>query len=170
MTVWARTTNGIQLIDQNILRRASLLRGPLLDFVMRSLSRAGDWQSWAGIFLAGFISGGALRALVTSVFPRLCMTFIACRIIKSFSKRPRPSRSLVKFSTLLRDPDPYSFPSAHSACAWSVCVSSAIYWGGGWSVLLPYAALISYSRIHVGAHYPFDVLIGTGIGLAFALG
>lgn len=170
MTVWARTTHGMKLMDQNILRRASLLRGPLLDFIMRSLSRAGDWQSWTVVFLAGFLSGGPLRAMVTDIFPRLCMTFILCRIIKSYSKRPRPSQSLVKFSTLLRDPDPYSFPSAHSACAWVVCVSAAIHMGGGWSLLLPYPALISYSRIHVGAHYPFDVLIGTAIGLAFALG
>ncbi len=72
------------------------------------------------------------------------------------------------FSSLLKDPDPYSFPSSHSACAWLVCMSLALMFGGGWSLLCLYAAAISYSRVHVGAHYPLDVLIGSALGILIA--
>lgn len=61
-----------------------------------------------------------------------------------------------------------SFPSGHAANNFAVAaVCFAFYRRWGWLVFLP-AALVSYSRIYVGAHWPLDVavscLIGAGIG------
>ncbi|MGZ3707688.1 MAG: phosphatase PAP2 family protein, partial [Bdellovibrionota bacterium] len=121
------------------------------------------------LLTAGFVAGPPYRQIVMVITPKLLAAFGICRVIKHFSKRPRPSKTLEGFSALLVDPDPYSFPSAHSACAWAVAVTLGVALGAGWPIWMSYAFLISYSRIHVGAHYPLDVLIGTAIGIAIAL-
>ena len=36
------------------------------------------------------------------------------------------------------------------------------------TVVVPAAALVSYSRVHVGVHYPVDVIAGTIIGTTAA--
>jgi undecaprenyl-diphosphatase len=102
------------------------------------------------------------------MIPKLLTTLALCFGIKTLSRRPRPSESLEGFQSLLKNPDPYSFPSSHSACAWVVCVSLGLALGWGWPIWIGYAAAISYSRIHVGAHYPLDVAIGTALGLTIA--
>jgi len=61
-----------------------------------------------------------------------------------------------------------SFPSGHASNNFAVAaVVFCFYRRWGWVAFLP-AALVSYSRIYVGAHWPLDVLtsclIGAGIG------
>ncbi len=65
-----------------------------------------------------------------------------------------------------------SMPSGHSATAWAVAVllvlheqGRATLWRHLWWVL---AALQALSRLVVGAHWPSDVLVGSGMGLLLA--
>ena len=78
--------------------------------------------------------------------------------------RPYDAYETVK---LLISPDPeYSFPSGHS-CA-SFAAATAMFCGkkNRYGVLaLILAALIAFSRLYVGIHYPTDVLCGTLIGI-----
>jgi len=169
MTVLAKSFETLVRADQLSLRWVAETRSPVLDRIMRALTRAGDWQAWAGLAFAGLITGGSYRTLALQVVPRLLLTLGVCYAIKRFSKRPRPSEVLKEFSSLLKNPDPYSFPSSHTACAWVVCVSLGLILGWGWPVWILYASAISYSRIHVGAHYPLDVLMGMFFGVALAV-
>ncbi len=168
MSTLAKTFDNIVHLERLSLRWVAKRRSPLVDMVMRGFTRAGDWQTWTVLILAALITGDSFRAIAVQITPRLLLTLAICYTIKSISKRPRPSKSMSGFSSLLADPDPYSFPSSHSACAWVVCVSLAVILGG-WPVWIAYASVIAYSRIHVGAHYPLDVLIGSCIGIAIAL-
>ncbi|MGK5089455.1 phosphatase PAP2 family protein [Bdellovibrionota bacterium FG-2] len=168
MSTISRTLESIFYIDQISLRWIANRRHPITDRLMRGLTHAGDWQRWTTLILASFLAGEPFRHIANLITPKLLLTLALCYAIKTISKRPRPVESMHGFSSLLKDPDPYSFPSSHSACAWAVCMSLALMFGGGWSLLCLYAAAISYSRVHVGAHYPLDVLIGSALGILIA--
>jgi undecaprenyl-diphosphatase len=169
MSALARTLDNLLELDQRGLRWIERRRAPTFDRLMRAFSRAGDWQSWTLIGLASLWMGGTPRQLALGIAPRLILTLALCFGIKTISRRPRPSQSMGDFSTLLSNPDPYSFPSSHTACAWAVCASLGLALGWGWPLWVAHALAISYSRIHVGAHYPLDVLIGTILGVSIAL-
>ena len=158
--------------DNNGLLWATKFRHPIVNRAMEVCSRAGDWDCWtiglSSLVLAPWPSP-LPRKVARRVVPRLLIALGVCYSLKRLARRARPSVGFEGFSTLLNDPDPYSFPSSHSACAWAACVAAARAIGGvGWFLTLP-AVLISYSRIHVGAHYPLDVLIGSTIGTTVSL-
>lgn len=62
-----------------------------------------------------------------------------------------------------------SFPSAHSATASAMAVLlSTLYPRARWVFGL-LAVLVLGHRLHFGAHYPSDILVGAGIGWLFAV-
>ena len=59
-----------------------------------------------------------------------------------------------------------SFPSGHSGAAFATATTISLYYPK-WYVIIPaysWAGLVAYSRMHLGVHYPSDVLIGAVVG------
>ena len=69
---------------------------------------------------------------------------------------------------LLEAPSTFSFPSGHATVAFACATVLALavprlrWW------LYALAALIAFSRVYVGVHYPGDVLVGALLGVAIA--
>lgn len=61
-----------------------------------------------------------------------------------------------------------SFPSDHAAAAFAIAVVLVAVHRRLGSLLLLTAALIGFARVYVGDHYPGDVLVGAGVGVAAA--
>ena len=62
-----------------------------------------------------------------------------------------------------------SLPSGHAATAFAAATILAVLYGGWFSLGFIPAALVAYSRIYMGVHFPFDVLAGIVLGVAVAL-
>jgi membrane-associated phospholipid phosphatase len=82
--------------------------------------------------------------------------------------RPRPY-VLHPVSLLVPRSADSSFPSDHATFAFAVATGLFLTrrtWGIGAGV---FAALVAFSRVYVGAHYPLDVVAGAAIGCFFIL-
>jgi membrane-associated phospholipid phosphatase len=63
-----------------------------------------------------------------------------------------------------------SFPSGHTSSAFATATSLSLAFSK-WYVIVPsygWAATVGYSRMHLGVHYPSDVLAGAVIGAGSA--
>lgn len=114
-------------------------------------------------------------ASASLVLKCLLLGSILSRVLKDVLASPRPLGVLdPSLLSLIGDPPsgPNSMPSGHAMTAAAlVClmlwmhpkVSNKPY---VWIPLLAWGAVVALSRVVVGAHWPADILVGFGLGLA----
>jgi membrane-associated phospholipid phosphatase len=68
----------------------------------------------------------------------------------------------------VRMPSSTSFPSGHSAAAFAFATGVGAVLPRAAIPLRGLAALVAYSRVHTGVHYPGDVVAGALIGTTLA--
>ena len=86
-------------------------------------------------------------------------------ILKYSINRERPYKKYPFIEKLTSGGSP-SFPSGHTSDAFTTATSLCLAFPK-WYVIVPsftWAAAVGYSRMHLGVHYPSDVLIGAIIG------
>jgi undecaprenyl-diphosphatase len=112
----------------------------------------------------------AWRAVLVSLLTVVLFEWIFSHGLRNWISRPRPPYSLADVNLLVGLGHSSSFPSSHAGNTMGVAtVVSAGYPKLGWALLL-YAALVAYSRVYVGVHYPLDVLVGAGLGALLGAG
>lgn len=90
-------------------------------------------------------------------------------LLKVIVDRTRPYDAIEELELIAKLPNDSSFPSGHSnasfavACAVTWCLSKEKKWIG--CILITVAAIIAFSRLYVGAHYPTDVIAGILLGM-----
>jgi membrane-associated phospholipid phosphatase len=85
--------------------------------------------------------------------------------LKRTVKRERPFDTYQDIDKATSAPG-YSFPSGHTSLAFATATSLSMAYPK-WYVIAPsfvWASAVGYSRMHLGVHYPGDVLAGAMIG------
>jgi membrane-associated phospholipid phosphatase len=142
---------------------------PGLDQALGRLSRAADFSKlWlaSASALAAFGGEQGRRAAGNGIASLALASALVNAVLKPLWGRRRPERvkHRVPFARRVRMPKTRSFPSGHAASgfAFATGVASAAPVPGG--LLTALAALVAYSRVHTGVHYPSDVVAGAVIG------
>jgi undecaprenyl-diphosphatase len=149
-------------LDGRILSWIALRRGRMLTTLGRGVSRTGDAASVvAALVLALALRPGRTAVLVTASVVLALATFLAT---KRLIRRTRPLLHAV-----IAAPDRFSMPSGHATTAWAIAVSVAALVPALLPLAFAWALAVSFSRVVLGVHYPFDVAVGATLGTISAL-
>ncbi|HHV93702.1 MAG TPA: phosphatase PAP2 family protein [Firmicutes bacterium] len=144
----------------------------LLDKISVWITHTGSAGFTIGITLASVLAGLYERRnyLVAGsrAFAALAGSSLVSHIVKRLVNRPRPIFRLDHIRTFNVPICAYSFPSGHTTASFAVGVSYALAFPAYSTLWLLWAALVGWSRIYVGVHYPSDVLAGGLVGTFFA--
>lgn len=164
MTTWQRieTGSGERRLCIAINRwgaRRALTR------LFRIVSRLGDGVFWYALIALLALFGGA-RGLQAALHMAGVGIVAATmyRMLKRWTRRPRPFRAHADITAYIAPLDEFSFPSGHTLHAVSFSLVALAYFPALAPLLLPFTVLVALSRIVLGLHYPSDVLAAALIG------
>jgi undecaprenyl-diphosphatase len=119
--------------------------------------------------LLGTRKGPLRRGAIRGIGSMWVSSALVNVVLKRIFGRVRPDlENLRTERRLRRAPVTLSFPSGHSSSAAAFVTGVAMESPLAGAALAPVALGVGYSRVHVGVHYPGDVLAGLAVGGAVA--
>jgi membrane-associated phospholipid phosphatase len=168
LTRVVRLLRRLDTADRSAYRVVAELNTPWLDEPLRRASDLANfskpWLLVAG-GLAAFGGARGRRAALTGVAAIGVTSLLVNQPMKlAARRRPRRIELGVPESRWVGMPSSASFPSGHSASAAAFCVAtSAVVPELRWPLRVS-AAVVAFSRVYTGVHYPGDVLVGASVG------
>jgi membrane-associated phospholipid phosphatase len=156
-------------VDRAGYRAVAGMSRPLLDGPLRQVSHFANfskpWFLVAGV-LALFGGARGRRAALTGVAAIGLTSFVVNQPMKLAGERRRPDRTRlgVPESSWVRMPSSTSFPSGHSGSAAAFAVAVGNVLPRLRRPLRAAAAVVMFSRVYTGVHYPGDVVAGAAVG------
>lgn len=168
-------TPGEESLDLRAFRAIYDYEAPAFSAAMRGVNIASYPTFFVAVPAVGIIdfavdgdAGAGTRILVAEG-----ATMGVVFALKNLIRRTRP---FVALADVERRPvgsggpsggiDPFSFPSGHSAVAFSIATSASLSYPE-WYVILPamtWASATAVARVWHGMHYPSDIIVGALVG------
>jgi membrane-associated phospholipid phosphatase len=146
---------------------------PTLDRGFAAVSRAADHAKlWTATAAALALTGGSQgrRAAVDGLVSLALTSTVANIALKPNWRRRRPDRTAyaVPLARQVTMPETTSFPSGHAASAFAFATGVTRDLPTVGIPVHGMAAIVAYSRVHTGVHYPLDVVAGSLLGSALS--
>ncbi len=158
------------MVDRSLQRWIVEHRVGVLDPVFQALTYAGSF-GLVWLVLALVVSGFSLRRpwLPARVAVTILIAEMSSGLLKLWIGRDRPAVATPDPEPIVHLPATASFPSGHSTVAFACATALTLAVP---RLALPFyalAALIAFSRVYVGVHYPGDIVAGALLGVIVGL-
>lgn len=167
-------------LDTGIFLFLNSLHSPFWDKLMWFISGRMEWIPLY-LILAGWViykfRWRAIAVIVLTILLIIASDQTSVHLFKEVFQRPRPCKNIdiQHLVHLVNDycSGKYGFVSSHAANTFALAsFTSLLFRNKIYSLLIFFwAAVVSYSRIYLGVHYPGDVLggllLGIGLGVLF---
>jgi len=167
----------LEHIDQQLFLWLNGFHSPFFDQVMWIISVKWTWVPLYLLIIAGIFvkfRKEGFWALLAFIVLIAITDQVTSGLLKPLVGRLRPCHDpelegLVH--NVKRCGGQYSFVSGHASNSFAIAMFTfmlfRLVFNGVW-ILFIWAALVAYSRVYLGVHFPADILLGGGIGMLFA--
>jgi len=150
---------------------------PFLDPIMVLFSGKFTWIPLYIFLISLIIKYYKWQSVLILLFVAILITLsdqVSVKLFKYIFERPRPCH-VEALELFIHLPTgncggAYGFVSSHATNSFALAgfLFLLLHKRFGWigNVLFSYAAVVSYSRVYLGVHYPGDVIVGGIVGLA----
>lgn len=160
-------------IDLRLFRWINNAHSSLWDIIMYWLSDSYIWVPLYVFWLVYIISEYGKKGIWICVFVVLLIFMTdsgSTLLFKENFKRLRPCHALTNVHTVFGNcGGKYGFVSSHASNVFGLATYLSLWLYKDiphfWKFAFLWAAIISYSRIYLGVHYPFDVICGAILGM-----
>lgn len=129
------------------------------------VSRLGDGVFWyLTMLLFPILNGWSGLAFSARLAVTGLIGTLVYKLVKDNIQRPRPCEADASLHRPVAPLDRWSFPSGHTLHAVSFTIMIVALYPIAGFILIPFAILVSISRLVLGLHYPTDVGWGAVIG------
>jgi len=163
--------------DQQALLWLNSHHSPVWDSIMFHISGRPEWIPFYAVIL-GFLTWKyrwKTLWILLAVIILITLSDQFANLLKSGVQRPRPCKD-PEIRHLVHLVNNYcggafGFVSGHAANSFALATLVSLLFRRCWvtSGMLVWAAIVSYSRIYLGVHYPGDVLGGAVLGALLGL-
>jgi membrane-associated phospholipid phosphatase len=168
-----RWLEDIERVDVALYAAIAQTPTPALDRAMARLSEGANYSRLSLAAAAALAVTGGRRGRRAAAVGLASVGVTAAVVnlgVKPLGRRSRPDRAVerVPVARHVRMPSSTSFPSGHSATAFAFATGVGHVLAPAAIPLHGLAALVAYSRVHTGVHYPGDVVAGALLGTVLA--
>lgn len=169
----------LNTVDQQLFLFLNGLNCPFMDTIMWYISGKVLWIPLYMVIVWYLISERRWNVLFTLIFVVGMITISdqVCNLIKDSVMRFRPSHepALSGLVHLVEDNHgnmyrggKFGFVSSHAANSFALAIFITLFFKVRWVgiSMFIWAAIVSYSRIYLGVHYPLDIMGGALVGIA----
>lgn len=168
-----------QSIDEYLFLVINGFNSEFFDAIMYWISGKYSWLPFYLLIIGMLIFKFRLKTFIILLVIALLITAsdqASVHLFKNVFERLRPCHNpeLKEFVHLVRNHcgGKYGFISSHAANSFALMAFLIPLFNRRWFtiIIISWAIIVGYSRIYLGVHYPFDILVGAAFGSILGYG